>query len=62
MLTVFLGLVILVFDIWAIMNILGSGVTVLEKLVWILLVLIFPVGGFIIWYFLGPKSARSAIA
>lgn len=49
------GLAILILDIVAIFNVLGSGASVLSKLIWILLVLIFPIGGAIIWYFFGPR-------
>jgi len=51
----FFSLLLLVLDIWALMSTLGSSATVLAKLLWSILVLIFPVVGFIIWYFAGPK-------
>jgi Phospholipase_D-nuclease N-terminal len=50
-----LGLVILGMDIWALMNVWGSGATVLGKLLWTLLILIAPLIGVVIWYALGPK-------
>lgn len=50
------GLLVLALGIYAIINILGSGATTGSKLLWILLVLILPVVGFIIWFFAGPKS------
>jgi hypothetical protein len=52
-----LGLLILVADVWAIMNVFQSGETAGTKAVWILLILLLPVLGLIIWYFVGPKSA-----
>jgi len=55
-----LALLILVADIWAIVNILGSGATAGSKALWTLLVLVLPVVGLIIWYFAGPRSAGSS--
>jgi len=51
-----LGLIHLVLVIWALVNIVGSGTSGLKKILWILFVLIFPLVGFIIWFFAGPKS------
>ncbi|WP_340119759.1 PLDc N-terminal domain-containing protein [Pelagibius sp. 7325] len=56
-----LGLIILALDIWAIVNIFGSGASTGAKVLWILLVLILPVLGLIIWLFAGPRSSRAAI-
>lgn len=50
-----LGLVILVLDIWAIIKIINSSATTLAKIIWILVILILPVIGLIVWYFAGPK-------
>jgi len=52
-----LGLLILVADIWAILNIVQSGESTGSKALWVVLVLVLPVLGLIIWYFVGPKSA-----
>ena len=56
-----LGLIILALDIWAIVNIFGSGASTGSKVLWILLVLILPVLGLIIWLLAGPRSSRAAI-
>ncbi len=53
-----LGFLILVGDIWAIINILGSREDNVKKLVWILLVVLLPVLGLVIWFLAGPKSSR----
>ena len=53
-----LGLIVLVLDIWAIIQIIGSGASTGAKILWVLLILILPVLGFIIWFFAGPRSAR----
>ena len=50
------GLLVLILDIWAIINILGSASSVGSKLVWTLVILLLPVIGVIIWFFLGPRS------
>ncbi len=53
-----LGLVILVLDIYAIVKIIGSGANTLNKVIWVLVVLILPVIGLIAWYFLGPGGSK----
>ena len=52
------GLIVLIADIYAIINIAGSSTEPLKKALWIVLILVLPVLGFIIWFFAGPKSAR----
>lgn len=52
------GLIVLVADIWAIVNIFQSAATTQSKVLWTVLVLLLPVLGFIIWLFAGPKTAR----
>lgn len=50
------GLLVLAADIWAIINILQSGASDGHKVLWILLVLILPVVGLILWLLLGPRG------
>jgi hypothetical protein len=52
------GLIVLVADIWAIINILQSHASAAAKVVWTVVVLFFPVLGFIVWLFAGPRSGR----
>ncbi len=54
----FLGLVILALDIWAILSVIQSGSSTGGKVIWILLILIFPLLGFIIWLFVGPRGSK----
>jgi len=54
-----LGLIILIADIWAIINIMGSGASTGSKVLWIVLVLVLPILGLIIWLFAGPRSGRA---
>ena len=56
-----LGLIILALDIWAIVNIFGSGASTGAKVLWILLVLILPLVGLIIWLLAGPRGRPSSI-
>ncbi|HXB98261.1 MAG TPA: PLDc N-terminal domain-containing protein [bacterium] len=49
------GLVILVLDIWAIVQIVSSKDDNLKKLLWVLLILLLPVVGLLLWYFLARK-------
>lgn len=50
------GVLVLIADIYAIINIFSSRVSVGAKLLWTLLVLVLPVLGFIIWFFAGPRG------
>ncbi len=51
-----LGLIILIADIWAIVKIFGSGANTGSKVIWIVVILLLPVLGLILWLFFGPKS------
>jgi succinate dehydrogenase/fumarate reductase cytochrome b subunit len=53
------GLVVLIADVWAIVNILQSGADTGKKVLWTVVVIVLPVLGFILWYFLGPRTGRS---
>jgi succinate dehydrogenase/fumarate reductase cytochrome b subunit len=52
------GLIVLIADVWAIVNIFQSGADTGKKVLWTVLVIILPVLGFILWYFLGPKTGK----
>jgi len=51
-----LGLVILVLDIWAIINVVKSRTDTGKKVLWVLLILFLPVVGLVIWALLGPRG------
>ena len=53
------GLLILIADIWAILNIFQSSSGTGKKAIWIVLVLLLPLLGVIIWYFAGPRENRA---
>jgi hypothetical protein len=54
-----LGVLILAGDIWAIINILQSSVSNEKKLIWIIAVVLLPLLGLILWFFLGPRGGRA---
>ena len=54
------GLLILVADIWAIVSTFQSQASTGKKVIWIVLVLILPVIGFVVWLLTGPKSGKAA--
>lgn len=53
------GLLILAGDIWAIINILQSSASNEKKLLWIIVVVLLPVLGLILWFLLGPRNGRA---
>jgi hypothetical protein len=50
-----LGLIILALDIWAILRVVQSGASTGAKAIWIVVILVLPVIGLIIWLLAGPK-------
>jgi len=53
------GLLVLAGDIWAIINILQSSVSNEKKLLWVIVVVLLPLLGLILWYFLGPRDGKA---
>lgn len=51
-----LGLVILALNIWAIISIIKSGAETGIKVLWVLLIVLLPVIGLVIWALLGPRG------
>lgn len=51
-----LGLLILIADIWAIVNVFQSRAGTGAKVIWIVLILVLPVIGLIIWFVAGPRG------
>ena len=54
-----LGLLILAGDVWAVINIFQSSASNEKKLLWILVVILLPLLGLILWFFLGPRTGRT---
>lgn len=51
-----LGIIILIVDIWAILQIIKGGGSTGSKLLWILIILLLPVIGLLIWLLAGRRS------
>jgi Phospholipase_D-nuclease N-terminal len=54
-----LGLLILIADVWAIVNIFQSPASTGAKVLWTVLVLVLPIFGLIIWFFAGPRTGKA---
>jgi len=54
-----LGLLILIGDVWAIVNIFQSSGSTEKKVLWTVVVLVLPLLGLILWFFLGPRAGRT---
>jgi succinate dehydrogenase/fumarate reductase cytochrome b subunit len=51
-----IGVLILIGDIWALINILQSSAPNDKKLLWVVVVVLLPLLGLILWFFLGPRD------
>jgi hypothetical protein len=49
------SLIILILDIWAIVKIFQSSASTGAKVLWIIVIILLPLLGLIIWWFFGPK-------
>lgn len=50
------GILVLIANVYAIIKTLGSGATTGQKVFWIILILLLPILGVIIWFFAGPRD------
>ena len=50
------GLILLVLNVWAIINVVQSGVSNGAKVLWIVFIFILPLIGFLAWLVLGPRG------
>ena len=53
------GLIVLIADVWAIVNIFQSSASTERKVLWTVLVVLLPVLGFIVWLIAGPRTGRA---
>ena len=53
-----LGLIHLALVIYAMIQIFGSSASMGSKILWTLIVAIFPLVGLIIWFFMGPGTPK----
>lgn len=49
------GLIVFILDIWAIVTILRGGGDTVTKLLWVILILLLPVVGLVLWLLLGSR-------
>jgi hypothetical protein len=54
-----IGLIIFIADIWAIVQTLQTPNTAGIKVLWVLIIVLLPVVGLLLWFFLGPKRLRA---
>jgi succinate dehydrogenase/fumarate reductase cytochrome b subunit len=50
------GILVLIGDVWALINILQSSSPNDKKLLWAVIVILLPLLGLILWFFLGPRD------
>lgn len=50
------GFILLVLDVWALVKVIQSRVGTGMKVFWIVLILLVPLLGFILWLLFGPKD------
>jgi hypothetical protein len=53
------GLLVLIADVWAIVNIMQSGADTAKKVIWTVVVIVLPVLGLILWFFFGPRTGKT---
>ena len=53
------GLLLLVANVWAILNISQSSASNEKKMIWIVAVMVLPFLGAALWYFLGPRGNKA---
>lgn len=51
-----LGLLVLIIDVWAIVKIVEGGGTTGHKVLWIVVILLLPVLGLILWWLFGSRK------
>lgn len=56
-----LGLILLILDVWAIVRTLSSGAGTGAKVLWVVVILLLPLLGFLVWLLLGPKGGTAAV-
>lgn len=52
-----IGALVLVADIWAILNVFQSNSEMTPKVLWIAAIILLPVLGFLVWLIAGPRKA-----
>jgi hypothetical protein len=52
------SVLVLIADIWAIVSILQGGADTEKKILWTLVVILLPVLGFILWFFMARRPGK----
>ncbi len=52
------GLLALILDLWAIIHVAQSRAEPFKKAVWIAVIVVMPLFGFLLWLLLGPRSGK----
>ena len=55
----FWGIALLILDVWALVSVVQSSATTGKKVIWIVLILLLPLLGFILWLLLGPRARKT---
>lgn len=50
------GLIVLVLDVWALVHVFQSNASTGSKVLWVVLILLLPLVGFLLWLVLGPRK------
>ena len=53
------GLLVLIADVWAIVSVVQSAASTGKKVLWIVVILLLPVLGLILWFLLGPRGGKA---
>lgn len=53
------GLLLLIVDVWAIINVAQSSRSTGVKVVWVVIILLLPLLGLIAWLIFGPRSVKA---
>lgn len=53
------GLIVLVLDVWAIINVVQSNESMMKKAIWVVVILLLPLLGFLLWIIVGPRKGSA---
>jgi hypothetical protein len=53
------GLLLLIADVWAIINVVQSSRSTGVKVIWVVVILLLPLLGLIAWLIFGPRSVET---
>lgn len=55
------GLILLIGVVYGIVKTVGSSASTSSKVLWVVILIVVPFVGLILWFILGPKSSRSIV-